>query len=335
MKRRNSIMANKLQNNLIVNPAEPKSNLNDSYRKIGRIFLGFVSLAASYWLATTALEPYTSGTLSFKGVSASPPFISIAFSVSLFSLGCFLINPIDDCYTRSLCISAIHAVLATYLAYGYWKEFFSCVVSADSSCLWLTTRDDVNLVTAVTTGHFMLDLFVGVISDRFFSSYCKERLLTNDSILHHISCMVGLLTCYYAQIAVLPNAMFMLIEASTPFVNIHHAIRVWSSNGASKQVVVVPGWFKVLNGFLLWLSFGLIRMVSAHVLAGAMLYAYIINRPAFRGPSWMQVVPLIYLCCAVPMAVLLNTWFYRITRLLFKVIQGQSADSITKNEKRS
>jgi len=334
--RRNSIMAKQKQtqsSNL------SESNSEDStvnIRRLGRIFLGFVILASSYWLATTTLEPYNSGLLSYKGVSESPPFIFIVFSIALFSLGCFLIIPIDDCYTRSLCISAIHAVLATYLAYGLWKEFFSCVVDADSSCLWLTTRDDVNLITAVTTGHFLLDLFVGVISDRFFPSFCKERLLTNDSMLHHISCMVGLLTCYFAQIAVLPNAMFMLIEASTPFVNIHHAIRIWSSNGSSNQGIVVPGWFKILNGFLLWLSFGLIRMVSAHLLAGSMLYAYIMNRPDFRGPSWMHIVPLIYLCCALPMAVLLNSWFYRITRLLWKVIQGgQSADSVVKSEKRS
>ena len=344
--RRQSITNKMVKQEKVIKEIETVTSKSSNLLRVGRIFLGLLSLFLSYWILTRALEPYTSGLLSYKGISESPPFLYVALSVSLFSLGSFLIIPIDDCYTRSLCISAIHAILATYLAYGLWKEFFGCVMSADSTCLWLTTRDDVNLITAVTFGHFVLDLIVGFTSDKFFSNSCKERLLTNDSILHHIACMVGLLTCYFAQTAVLPNSMFMLIEASTPFVNIHHAIRVWTSSNSSKEStnstssdvkMIIPGWFKILNGFLLWLSFGLIRMVSAHLLAGSMLYAFIMHPPALRGPSWMQIVPLIYLCCAVPMAVLLNSWFYRITRLLWKVISegGKAADAVTKSEKRT
>ena len=114
-----------------------------------------------------------------------------------------------------------------------------------------------------------------------------------------------------------PFTLFLLTEASTPFVNFHWFFL--KSNMKDTQL------FKV-NGLIMWLVFGVVRVGICMPVVAALLWLDRKQVMAHGGLTlWLGYAALFVGICAVNLI-----WFGRMTRGALKVLRG---DSSSKGEK--
>ena len=173
----------------------------------------------------------------------------------------------------------------------------------------------------------------GLVADVIMRMPSREPVLTRDAIAHHALAILSIAVSLWCHVAVLPNALFLLLEFSTPFVNAHHMMRVWSRGGNGKDgraaaVVVHPasphftfeaasGSFKTLNGLLLWLSFFVLRILMAHFVTFQLAVS------AWRGVAGLPLPNvLLHMAVSALMLALFWNWFIKISRAIARVLMG-------------
>lgn len=154
---------------------------------------------------------------------------------------------------------------------------------------------------SITGGYLLCDVAMHFLVDR--------TLLDTSMLFHHLvgiwCAFCGVVLHFGAPL----QAIYLINEASTPFVNIHHTSG-WKD------------WRKAANGVCMWLAFLIFRLVVnsfvCYVVVGTGYYGWEVVKPhAFE--FFTQVT------LASGLQVLNVWWFYRITRLLVRHLRGSTA----------
>ncbi|RYG50988.1 hypothetical protein EON66_11265 [archaeon] len=185
---------------------------------------------------------------------------------------------------RALCrttiISTVHAVVAAVFSVLFWVEVLalphqfelfpdthplaafttmtgvkvpgmeeyppmSALHEAASAAMWLSRPHFASWAIGVTVGYMIFDLVYGLL---------VARNLEKAMIVHHVLVLLsyGVGGVVYG-VGIPYQALFLINEASTPFVNVHFSIK-------SKGLV------RTLNGLGMWLTYLLFRVVANTVL---------------------------------------------------------------------
>lgn len=114
-----------------------------------------------------------------------------------------------------------------------------------SAALWLSRPHFAAWAVGVTVGYMLFDLVYGLL---------VARNLGAAMIIHHILVLLSYgVGGVVFGVGIPYQALFLINEASTPFVHVHFSIK-------SKGLV------RTLNGFSMWLTYLLCRMVANTVL---------------------------------------------------------------------
>lgn len=196
---------------------------------------------------------------------------------------------------RSRVTSTVHAVVVAALALWSFVHDFD-VWSGDF--IWGSDLPIIRNTVAVSVGYLAFDTLLCIYA---------EDIRDVQTFIHHVvvgsAFAIGLAT----QLATPYHCAFLINEVSTPFVNAHFFLHTSGNKGTIYK----------LNGFLMWLSFFLFRIVLNPYLLSTIWYTIHTPLPAARFTLAVSQTSM----CLV--AQVLNVvWFYKITRGLLKAVLG-------------
>jgi hypothetical protein len=159
-----------------------------------------------------------------------------------------------------------------------------------------------------------------VVADAPYGALSREPILNAEAAFHHVLSLFVIAHSLALRVAVAPTALFLILELSTPLVNLHHFLRMRARGAARGFLGAAPGaaapaWLAPLNGACVWLAFLVLRIGAAHALAFQLL------RAAWRGavpPASAAPQAAVY----VLMLALFELWFVKITRSLITHLRG-------------
>jgi TLC domain len=208
---------------------------------------------------------------------------------------------------RGRAISCVHAILVTVLSVYAWKdpEVWSHLQS-NSSVVWSKTPESTVYPVAITLGY--------MICDSLFGMY--YGIIESSMLIHHLVIIVSFGSGFMTGIATTFHALFLINEASTPFLNIYFMRRKEDT-------------FTVVNGLMLWLTYIVFR-----VLANCVLTYYVLSTSHLDIRASYTIAWGVQICVLLTIDALNVIWFYkltkRFTREALNIISPKKNDGKTK-----
>lgn len=208
--------------------------------------------------------------------------------------------------SSSRVVSTIHAIVTAAMGlYTLWN-FSPHIIGGDPALLWYGTTSYELILLSISTGYFLFDFSLG---------FRNPGLLDKKMLIHHCIALFGCITGTYTKVGLPFHCMFLINEASTPFVNNH---AMYGKN--KKWPYLVP------NGLAMFLSYLFCRILLNAYLTYGMVRTFFTLVPStspFMFWSQTSLATILYF---------LNIgWFYRIAKGLVKALAGKKVqDGIPK-----
>jgi hypothetical protein len=181
--------------------------------------------------------------------------------------------------------------------------YYPLVRSGDTR-LWLDDGPHERITGAVTLGYLFWDTVCACVHT-YARVPTREPLMNAGMVVHHIVSALTIGGALAASYGVPLQAMFIISEMSTPFLNIHLTMRRDDPR-------------RTVNGLAMWSTFFVGRILLLSLL-GLALIATCVPAVTDRHPVlyWALIITVL------PLFGLNWWWFYRITSGLLKAIAGR------------
>lgn len=265
-----------------------------------------------------SIQPFFSAVLSWPLQGAGPGTVTSFFScVALWACLPQRWGPNNI----SRIISTFHAIISVHLA-------VMCIIQPgfntnSTQFMTFSTQPILRGTIGITTGYLIFDLgyMLAVPTIRDISA-----------ITHHLVIGTGFLSGLYAGFVTPYHILFLLNEASTPFVNIHWWIcdrmkhvkasvrpQVSSATATATTDIQTLTALRTYNGVAMWLSF-----LVARVIVNSFIVYTIVQHVSGDPVIWAvapTLLPFQLLLCTS--AQVLNLmWFWQITQGIIRAVKG-------------
>jgi hypothetical protein len=205
-----------------------------------------------------------------------------------------------DPYACSLTVSTAHAIVSTALSARSWSWYWPLVLSS-SPLLWEEDGLHERITGGVTLGYLLWDTVCGA-AHTYWRVPTSEPMLNVGMVVHHLVSALTIWGALVSSYGVPLQALFIISEASTPFLNIHLTIRRDDPR-------------RTANGLMMWITFFMGRIVLLSLI-GRALVGTSVPRVTDRHPVlyWALIITVL------PLFVLNWIWFWKITSGLLKVV---------------